>query len=186
MFFLIPKNVTSERPSALVPTLIRWWETLSAQEVAQWQQKYRIDWECYGWTKYGGAQRAVWEMLMEFERFKYQAGEEDLGAVALVLDVAKQSSCGVGLGDALQFLKEDIAGAMRVLRAPVARAVRRKCGRAAHDHHGFLATVPVELLVSACCFAGCTGMLFSVLFEVKKQGVGRDGDESDEKVKSGR
>ena len=24
MFFLIPKNVTSERPVALVPTLIRW------------------------------------------------------------------------------------------------------------------------------------------------------------------
>ena len=26
MFFLIPKNVTSERPIALVPTLTRWWE----------------------------------------------------------------------------------------------------------------------------------------------------------------
>ena len=25
MFFLIPKNVTSERPVALMPTLIRWW-----------------------------------------------------------------------------------------------------------------------------------------------------------------
>ena len=37
----------------------------------------------------GGAQCAVWEILMEMERFKYQAGEEDLGAVALVLDLAK-------------------------------------------------------------------------------------------------
>ena len=26
MFFLIPKNVTSERPIALLPTLVRWWE----------------------------------------------------------------------------------------------------------------------------------------------------------------
>ena len=26
--FLIPKNVTSERPIALMPTLIRWWEAL--------------------------------------------------------------------------------------------------------------------------------------------------------------
>ena len=26
MFFLIPKNITSDRPVALVPTLIRWWE----------------------------------------------------------------------------------------------------------------------------------------------------------------
>ena len=34
MFFLIPKNVTSERPIALMPTLIRWWK---------WQQKYRVD-----------------------------------------------------------------------------------------------------------------------------------------------
>ena len=30
MFFLIPKNVTSERPVALMPTLIRWWEALRA------------------------------------------------------------------------------------------------------------------------------------------------------------
>ena len=34
MFFLIPKNVTSERPIALMPTLIRWWEALRAPEVA--------------------------------------------------------------------------------------------------------------------------------------------------------
>ena len=34
MFFSIPKNVTSERPFALMPTLIRWWEAMRAQEVA--------------------------------------------------------------------------------------------------------------------------------------------------------
>ena len=28
MLYLIPKNVTSERPIALMPTLIRWWEAL--------------------------------------------------------------------------------------------------------------------------------------------------------------
>ena len=39
MFFLMPKNVTSERPIALTPTLIRWWEALRATEVAKWQQK---------------------------------------------------------------------------------------------------------------------------------------------------
>ena len=43
MFFLIPKNVTSERPIALMPTLIRWWEALRAPEVTKWQQKYRVD-----------------------------------------------------------------------------------------------------------------------------------------------
>ena len=34
IFFLIPKNVTSERPIAL-----------RASEVAKWQQKYRVDWD---------------------------------------------------------------------------------------------------------------------------------------------
>ena len=45
MFFLIPKNVTSERPIALVPTLIRWWESMRAPEVAKWQQRDRIEWQ---------------------------------------------------------------------------------------------------------------------------------------------
>ena len=45
MFILIPKNVTSERPSTLMPTLIFWWEALTAPEVAKWQQKYRVDWD---------------------------------------------------------------------------------------------------------------------------------------------
>ena len=35
MFFLIPKNVTSERPIALMPTLNRRWEALRAPEVAK-------------------------------------------------------------------------------------------------------------------------------------------------------
>ena len=36
MFFLNPKIVTSERPIALMPTSIRWWEALRAPEVAKW------------------------------------------------------------------------------------------------------------------------------------------------------
>ena len=57
-------------------------------------------------------------------------------AVALVLDVANafepvESSSGLGLSDALQFPKEDIKGAMRVLRAPEASAVWWLCGGAA-------------------------------------------------------
>ena len=35
MFFLLPKNVTSERPIALMPTLIRRWEAMRAPEVAK-------------------------------------------------------------------------------------------------------------------------------------------------------
>ena len=73
--FWILEKVTSERPIALMPTLIRWWEALRAPEVAKWQQKCRDG-------RNGGAQRTVWEVLMETERFKYRAGEEDVGAVA--------------------------------------------------------------------------------------------------------
>ena len=85
---LIPKNVTSERPIALVPTLTRWWEALTAQEVAKWQQQYRVDW---GGTDglNGGAQQTVRKILMEMERFSGKAKEEDQGTLALVLDLAK-------------------------------------------------------------------------------------------------
>ena len=37
----------------------------------------------------GGALRTVWEILLEMEKFKCQAGEKDQGAVALVLDLTK-------------------------------------------------------------------------------------------------
>ena len=36
MFLLILTNVTSERPIALMPTLIRWWEAMRAAKVAKW------------------------------------------------------------------------------------------------------------------------------------------------------
>ena len=38
MFFFVPKNVTSERPIALMPTLIPWWEAL---RVAKWRSGSR-------------------------------------------------------------------------------------------------------------------------------------------------
>ena len=41
----------------------------------KWEQRYRIEWDAtHG--RNGGAQRTVWEMLMEMERFKYRAQEE--------------------------------------------------------------------------------------------------------------
>ena len=79
------KNVTSERPIALMPTLIRWWEAMRAPEVARWQQKYRVDWDATD-GRNGGGQRTVWEVLMEMEKFDGRAKAEDQGAVALVLD----------------------------------------------------------------------------------------------------
>ena len=88
MFFLILKNVKSERPIALMPTLIRWWEALRVPEVAKWQQKYRVEWDATD-GRNGGAQRTVWEVSMEMERLNGRAKAEDQGAVAQVLDLAK-------------------------------------------------------------------------------------------------
>ena len=34
----------------------------------------------------GGAERIVWETLLDMERFNYHAGGRDQGAIALVLD----------------------------------------------------------------------------------------------------
>ena len=79
--FLIPKNITSERSIALMPTLIRWWEALRAPEVAKWQQKYSVDWDAAD-GRNGGAQQTVWEFCCG------EAKEEDQGALALALDLA--------------------------------------------------------------------------------------------------
>ena len=37
----------------------------------------------------GGAERIVWETLLDMERIKYSAGERDQGAIALVLHLSK-------------------------------------------------------------------------------------------------
>ena len=87
MFFLIPKNVTSERPIALMPTLIRWWEALRAPEVAKWQQKYSVDLGRYRWQEWRSPTNCVGN-YDGMERFCEHAKGEDQGAVALVLDQA--------------------------------------------------------------------------------------------------
>ena len=69
---------------------------------------------------------------------------------------ARQPPCGFGLGEALQLPKSDFAGALWVFQAPLACTVRRVCGRAAHDHHGYPARVEVELLASTDRAAGRT------------------------------
>ena len=127
MFFLIPKNVTSERPIALMPTLIRWWEAIRAPEVAKWRQKCRVDWDATD-GRIGGTQQTVWGILLEMERFDGKAKEEDQGAFGLGPGPGEglrtsQSPCNLGLGNALQLPKEDVAGAVWLLRAPEASAV---------------------------------------------------------------
>ena len=55
------------------------WDALRAPE-------YRVDGDATD-GRNGGAQRTVWEILLEMERFQFRAGEADLGAVALVMDL---------------------------------------------------------------------------------------------------
>ena len=57
-----PKNVTSERPIALMPTLTRWWEAK-----VMWQQWYRVEWDAVD-GRNGGAQETVWEILLEIHQ----------------------------------------------------------------------------------------------------------------------
>ena len=153
--------VTSERPIALMPTLIRWREAMTASEVAKWQQRYRIEWHAFD-CRNGGAQRTVRENLMVMERFKCRAREEDLGAMDLVLDLAK----------AFERVSIPVVWAWathssfprKILRVPCecyagTFSIRGECsskdGGAAPDHHGHLARIKMELLASTFCVAGC-------------------------------
>ena len=88
MLFLIPTNISNERPIALLPTLIRWWECLRALVVERWQERHRIGWDVTD-RRNGGAERTGWETLLEVERFDFKAAEMNQGAITLVLDLAK-------------------------------------------------------------------------------------------------
>ena len=151
------RRTTSERPIAPMPRLIRWGScesTISGNKSIELSDLDATD------GRNGGGQRTVWGTLMEMERFNGRAKAEDQREVALILDLAKAFECvsllrGLGLGDTLELPKEDLAGALRIFRAPVASAVWRMCGRAAPDHHGHSAGVQVELLVIDKCVAGC-------------------------------
>ena len=97
MFFLIPKNVSSERPIALLLTIIRWWEVSRVK----WQHKYRIDSDASD-GRNGGAQRIVWEILLEIEKLKTSGRRERSGSSGFGLGLGKgfrtsQSPCGLGL-----------------------------------------------------------------------------------------
>ena len=56
--------------------------------MAKWQLKYREDWDATD-GRDGGAQRTVWEVLVDMERFNGKAKAEDQGAVVLVLGLTK-------------------------------------------------------------------------------------------------
>ena len=113
MFFLIPKNVTSERPIALMPTLTPWWEALRASEVAKWQQKYRVDWDAIHGRNEGATNslgKSDGDGEVQIPSSGRRSGSSGLGVGPGERPRADQSSCG----DALQLPKEDLASVVRV------------------------------------------------------------------------
>ena len=64
-FSSFPKNISSDRHIALVPTWIRWWEWLREAEEKRRQARYRVGWSATG-VRNGGGERA-WETLLEMK-----------------------------------------------------------------------------------------------------------------------
>ena len=88
LFLLIPKSTTSERPIALLPTLIRWWESLTAPAVVECKGRHNVTWD--GCSKYCGIAETVgWETLLEMETLDLQESQNSIGATTLVVDLAK-------------------------------------------------------------------------------------------------
>ena len=69
-----------------MPTLIRWWEALRLRWRSGSRSTALIGTLLMAEMEELSSQS---EILLEMERFKYRAGEEELGAAALVLDLAK-------------------------------------------------------------------------------------------------
>ena len=151
MIFFLLKNVTSERPIALLLTLIRWRKWLRAPEVSRWQEVHRVGWDATD-GRNGVAEPTVWATLLGMDRFDYRAGETDQRAITLFLDLAKavgrvESSSGVGLDDAL-LPKEDFACALRVTLSTRGRVqFERVRSGATPDYHSSSSRVEMELLL---------------------------------------
>ena len=85
--------------------------------MAKWQQKYRVDWDATD-GRNGGAQRTVWEVWMDIERFNGKnrsRGSSGCGLGAGPCEGIRASQPPRVLGDALQPPKEGLAGALRSL-----------------------------------------------------------------------
>ena len=70
------------------PTLLGGWKGLRARQVSRWQERHRLGWDATDGHN-GGAERTVWENVLDMESFDYRAGEKDQGAIMLVLDLTQ-------------------------------------------------------------------------------------------------
>ena len=120
-FFLIPKSVTSERPIALLPTLVSWWEWLRHPSAVEWKSRFSITWDAC--SKYvGGAYRAGWESLFGMESMDLNCWQQSKRAATLVVDRAKDFKksaikCCLALGDLFLVFTKGIKGTMWIFFA---------------------------------------------------------------------
>ena len=121
-FFLIPESTTSERPLALLPTFIRWWEWPRASTVVEWKGRHNVTWDAC--SKYvGGAERAGRETLLEMQTM-------DLEGRYLVADFAKalekvQLSAVWKWAMCFDFPAKSAEGALWLLRSSMKGNVRK-------------------------------------------------------------
>ena len=131
---LARRVLDSERPIALLPTLIRWW----ALVVSRWQE----------WA-------SCWVEMLHMEATEARSalsGEQqvtwtqDRSRWCLIwlrrLSVPVSQWCGLGR---LQSIQEDSAGALSLFRALAASTVWRMCGGGAPDSQSRPPRVGVEL-----------------------------------------
>ena len=81
MFFLIPKNLVGMVAGARI-------DEMAAKASCCWDATA---------GRNGGAERIVWETWLEMERFDNRAGEQDQGAITLVLDISLKAIERVGV-----------------------------------------------------------------------------------------
>ena len=84
--FPLPKQIASERPIALLPTLFGGGGWLRALVIDEWKTRSGVKW-CAGGN--GGAEKKACEALLYMEKHNYNVEEMDQGAVTLVVDLAK-------------------------------------------------------------------------------------------------
>ena len=89
--FLIPEHITSKRPIAFLPIMIRWWDGLREREVKKWQVNCRVDWSATD-GRSGGDERTAWKALLEVARIGHGADKWDQRATTLMVDLTK--GCG--------------------------------------------------------------------------------------------
>ena len=117
VFFFPYKNGTSDRPIALLPTLLRWCERLRAPVVAEWKSRRAV-------TRYGmlysrreSGHCCGRRALLDMESFDFEEGQKEEATVSSIVDLAKTFekswSCDMALDNLPRFSFQASSSRMR-------------------------------------------------------------------------